>query len=59
MNLTKFMALVIEAETNLKKSWADYSETEGLPLLPSSWRSPNKSSKKRGINSVPLGIKRA
>ena len=53
------MALVIEAETNLKKSWADYCETEGLPPLPSSWRSPNKSNKKRGINSVPLGIKRA
>lgn len=56
MNFNKFIALVIEVESNSKKSWADYAENEGLPVLPTNWKTPNKI--KRGINNAPLGIKR-
>jgi len=52
------MALVVQAEIEAKKSWADYSETDGLPPLPKNWGKP-KPKKPRGIVSVPLGAKKA
>ena len=51
MNFNKFAALVIESEKN--KSWADACDTEGLPPIPREWKK-----KHRGVNSVPLGIKK-
>ena len=58
MNFNIFMALVVQAESESKKSWADYSETEGLPPLPKNW-GKSKPKKPRGIVSVPLGAKKA
>lgn len=60
MNFNVFMALVVQAETEAKKSWADYSETDGLPPIPKSWSKPKPKPKKtRGVVSVPLGAKKA
>jgi hypothetical protein len=56
MNFNRFMALVIKAETESRKCWADYDGTEGLPPLPKNWGKPKQP---RSVVSVPLGAKKA